>query len=132
MSLATARQPLVREPAPIRDPGPARRPQLRIVRAQAPARSRVPFLALCVSILVGSLLAALALNTSMAATAYTLRERQGELTALSQEEQRLASLVEETSAPSAVMASARALGMQPSDGVVHLRLADGTLIGAQG
>lgn len=73
MSLAPMRATAPRV-EPRRESEPAR-PRLRIVGAAAPDAARAPYFALCVAILLGALLGALALNTSMAATAYTIRDR---------------------------------------------------------
>lgn len=110
---------------------PASRPRLWVVRAQAPDARRAPFVGVCVAILVGALLAALALTTSMAATAYTMRDRQAELADLQQAELELASAVEAVSAPQAVMDRALALGLVPSEGTVYVNLDAGTLLGGQ-
>lgn len=108
---------------------PSWRPRLRIVRAPANARSRLPFLLLCVSILGGAMLGALALNTSMATTAYTIRERQIELAQLTQSEQALAEQVEQLASPPELAAAASRLGMVPAEGLSYIHLEDGTITG---
>lgn len=108
---------------------PAWRPRLRIVRAPAQARSRLPFLLLCVAILGGAMLGALALNTSMATTAYTIRERQVELAQLTETEQVLAGQVEAMSSPTQLAEAASRLGMVPAEGLSYIRLEDGTITG---
>ncbi|WP_420110719.1 hypothetical protein [Pseudactinotalea sp.] len=108
---------------------PSWRPRLRIVRAPAHARSRLPFQLQCVSILAGAMLGALALNTSMATTAYTIRERQVELAQLTQQEQVLAGQVEQLSSPTQLAAAASRLGMVPAEGLSYIRLEDGTITG---
>lgn len=120
--------PLGRAEAP-RQRSAQRAPALRLVRAPATSSSRLPFVAMCVAILVGALLAALALNTAMASTSYTIRERQQQLNLLTHEEQRFAALVNEASAPEAVISRAIGLGMVASEGVHRIRLADGSVIG---
>lgn len=108
---------------------PTWRPRLRLVRAPAHARSRLPFLLLCVSILGGAMLGALALNTSMAMTAYTITDRQVELAQLTEEEQLLAGQVERMSSPAQLAAAATNLGMVPAEGLSYIHLEDGTITG---
>ncbi|WP_421958397.1 hypothetical protein [Pseudactinotalea terrae] len=108
---------------------PAWRPRLRLVRAPAQARARLPFLLLCVAILGGAMLGALALNTSMAMTAYTISERQVELAQLTQTEQLLAERVEQMSSPAQLAAAATRLGMVPAEGLSYIHLEDGTITG---
>jgi hypothetical protein len=105
------------------------RPPLRIVRAPHPARSRLPFLLLCLTILGGSLLGALALNTSMATGAYQLRDRQAELAALTESEQQLAGELDSLSSPAQLARTASRLGMEPAAGLSYITLADGTVTG---
>lgn len=118
---------------PLRAPRPsipARwRPRLRLVRAPAPVRSRLPFLLLCLAILGGAMLGALALNTAMATTAYVIGERQAELAQLSQQEQQLTSEVEQLSSPAQLAEAATRIGMVPAEGLSYINLADGTISG---
>lgn len=106
-----------------------RKPKLRIVHAPAAARSRVPFLLLCVTLLGGAMLVALILNTSMAATAYDIHSTEVELARLSQTNQDLATQVDELSAPARLAEQATDLGMVRSAEVSFLRLADQKVIG---
>lgn len=105
------------------------RPKLRLVRAPSPARSRVPFLLLCLSILGGAMLGALALNTAMATTAYEISDRQAQLAELTQTEQLLSTRYEQMSAPTQLAAAATGLGMVPAQGFSYINLADGTITG---
>ncbi len=106
-----------------------RRPKLRIVHAPAAARSRVPFLLLCVVLLGGAMLVALMLNTTMAATAYEIHSTELELAKLSQTNQELATEVDELAAPARLADRASDLGMVRSAEVSFLRLADHAVIG---
>lgn len=110
---------------------PRTRPGLRIVRQTRTEATRAPFFALCATILVGALLGALGLNTSMAATSYTIRDRQRELATAQQSVESLAGQVEAASSPAQVMAHAAALGLVPSPGVTYIRLSDRTILGGQ-
>ncbi|PWD50032.1 hypothetical protein C8046_04430 [Serinibacter arcticus] len=121
--------------APLRVAPPAPRgrtaPRLRIVRQTQAEATRAPFFALCATVLVSSLLAALGLHTSMAATAYTIRDKQRELAVSQQSVESLAGQIETISSPAQVMSQAAALGLVPSPGVTYIRLSDGTLVGGQ-
>lgn len=110
---------------------PRTRPPLRIVRQTQAEATRVPFFALCATVLVTALLAALGLNTSMAATAYTIRDKQQELATAQQRVETLAGDIEVASSPQQVMQHAAELGLVPSPGVTYIRLSDRTLVGGQ-
>lgn len=114
--------------APRRSTRTSWRPRLRLVRAPS-TRSRLPFLLLCVSILASAMLGALALNTSMAMTAYTISERQVELAELTQAEQQLSSQLEQLSSPGQLAEAATALGMVPAEQLSYIHLEDGTITG---
>lgn len=130
MSAVTARLAPVRT-GPRVDTAPAR-PRLRIVAHTAPDGARVPYFALCAAILIAALLGALGLNTSMAATSYEIRDRTRELAQVQQHRETLATQVEEASSPAQVMQRAGRLGLVPSEGVIYIDLASGTLVGAVG
>lgn len=126
MSAAPARL----APRPAARPAPARpRPQLRVVALQRSEAARVPYLVLLVGILLAALLGTLVLNTSMATTSYTIRDRTIELTNAQQRLEALSTQVDQASAPAQVMARAQDLGLVPSSGVTYIRLSDRTLIG---
>lgn len=105
------------------------RPRLRLVRAPAPARSRIPFLLLCLAILGGAMLGALALNTSMATTAYQISERQVLLAELTQTEQQLTTRHDQMSSPTQLADAATRIGMVPAEGLSYINLADGAITG---
>ena len=109
----------------------ATRPRLRIVGHTAPEATRVPFITLCVVVMVGALLGALGLNTSMAATSYTIRDRQAELALSQQEMEAVAGQVANASSPTVVMTRAAELGLVASPGVTYSRVAGSTLVGGQ-
>lgn len=118
-------------PGRVSAPAAARswRPRLRIVRAPSAGRSRVGFILLCVSILVGSLLGVLMLNTAMATTAYDIHDQQVQLARLSETEQSLAQQVERLSSPVLLQQQAEELGMEPADGMRYITLADNAILG---
>lgn len=104
-------------------------PRLRIVRAPARPRTRAPFIMLCVSVLVGALLGALFLNTSMASTAYEIHDRQIALARLSERHQELSQALEVAASPAVLAQRARAGGMVPAGAPAFVSLSDGTIIG---
>jgi hypothetical protein len=103
--------------------------RLRIVRAPAHPRARVPFVVLCVCVLAGALLGALLLNTSMAHTSFVIQERQVQLARLSERQQDLAQQVERAASPQVLAERARAAGMVPAPAPAFVLLSDGTIIG---
>jgi hypothetical protein len=111
-------------PAPVPE-----RPRLRVVRAPTQARTRVPFVMLCMAILVVALLTALVLNTTMAKGEYERYELQTRLAQSAEAVQQMRSDFEQVAAPNRLAASAAALGMVPSTTGGYLRLADGAVLG---
>lgn len=105
------------------------RPRLRVVRAPARPRARGPFVLVCVGILLGALLAALVLNTSMAQTSFAIHDRQVALARLSEQQQELAQELASAASPGMLAARARDLGMVPAPPPAFLRLSDGAIIG---
>lgn len=120
--------PAIRRPK-VRAAAPSRKPNLAIVRPPAVQRARTPFVLACLSILGCSLLATLALNTGLAADAYTVRSLQSEVNQLSQTRQELATAIETASAPDRLAARAKQLGMVMATDPRFLRLADGAIVG---
>ena len=127
-SYAPARRPSAPVPAPDRSRAAA--PRLRLVRAPEQTRTRVPFVLFCIAVLVGALLGALVLNTSMADGAYQAQRLQIQLAAQARTEQDLNTQLRAHEATGALAASASALGMVPSAGPAFLRLSDGAVVGA--
>ena len=107
----------------------ARRPALQIVRAPANARSLLPFTALCLTILLGALVAALMLNTAMAATAYEIRDQRVQLARLTEREQVLTQQVQQLAAPHELAEVATELGMERAAGSSYITLSDNTIAG---
>lgn len=120
--------PRVGRPAPGRPAAPAR-PRLQVVRAPAHARTRVPFVLLCMSVLAASLLGALLLNTSMAQGEYERFALQTRLAQSAQAQQGLTAQLDLAASPAQLAAAARGLGMVPTAGGGYLRLADGAVLG---
>lgn len=118
------------EPAAVPDRARPGAPRLRLVWAPAHARTRVPFVLLCIGILVAALLGALVLNTSMARGAYEAHDLQIDLAQEARTTQDLSTQISAHNAPGALAASARALGMVPAPELAFLRLADGAVLGS--
>ncbi|UZN04938.1 hypothetical protein [Cellulomonas sp. S1-8] len=116
-------------PLPSR-PAAAPPPRLRVVRAPAQSRSRVPFVLACMAVLGGALLTALLLNTQMASLAFERYELSNDLGRLRQDRMDLVAQHDARSSPSQLAAAARALGMVEANGTGWLRLADGSVQGA--
>ncbi|HEY5518885.1 MAG TPA: hypothetical protein VIK17_04495 [Cellulomonas sp.] len=108
---------------------PQQAPRLRLVRAPAQTRTRVPFVVACMAILAGALLTALLLNTTMARGAYEKHDLDVELARLASTQQDLSAALDRRSSPAELAASARALGMVQARSTGWLRLADGTVRG---
>ena len=83
----------------------------------------------CMALLVVSLLAVLLLNTRMAQGEYTRYDLQTRLAQSAQNQQRIATELDQAAAPARLAAAARQLGMVPSPGGAYLRLADGAVLG---
>lgn len=118
-------------PARTAVPEPQRswRPRLRVVRNPAPARSLVPYLVLCATILLASLVGALVINTHMAVTAYEIHDSQRELNRIREAGTSLVQRVEEAGSPANLQREATRLGMEPAEGIGYISLAEGTILG---
>ena len=108
---------------------PQQAPRLRLVRAPAQTRTRVPFVVACMAILAGALLTALLLNTTMARGAYEKQDLDLEAARLASTQQDLSAELDRRASPAELAASARALGMVQARSTGWLSLADGTVRG---
>lgn len=106
-------------------------PTLKVVRPPRKSRARVPFFAVCLAILIGAMLGALILNTSMARAAYEMHSVELELARTLQHNQEQAARVDQLSSPAQLAQRAKSLGMVPGAGVTYIDLATGTLIPAR-
>ena len=112
-------------------PAPAQSaPDIHLVAAPARPRSRVPFVLLCMAVLVASLVAVLLLNTAMAHGAYEERDLQSAIARLAEQEQALLADLDAKSAPGALASRARELGMVQDSTPAFIDLAAGKIIGA--
>lgn len=113
----------------VAEPRRSWRPRLQVVRSPAPARTLVPYLVLCVGILLGSLVAALLINTQMAVGAYEIHESQRTLNRLVESETALRQQVEETGSPAALQRRAQDLGMLPAERIEYISLGEHAILG---
>ena len=113
---------------------PAPRASVSAMAAPEYSRSLVPFVAMCVAIVVGSLVAVLLLNTSMTKRAYDTRDLRTELAQLENQRSELRATIEEDASPQALAAAAQALGMSPAPrvGFVEIETGDVLAPGATG
>jgi hypothetical protein len=81
------------------------------------------------ALLAGSLLGALVLNTSMAQGEYQRIDLQGRLAASVEEQQRIATEIQQAESSGQLAVAAQALGMVPTSHGAYLRLADGAVLG---
>lgn len=105
------------------------RPKLRVVQAPTTHRQGAGVWVVSFSVVVGSFLLALLLNTVMATTAYQISDQQTELARLRETEQQLTQEINTLRSPQALTESAHSLGMVPTEGVNYLNLEDGTIVG---
>lgn len=104
------------------------RPVLQVVSAPEPARSLVPYVMSLVAILVGAMVGALFLNTSMAQTSFEIQSKQIELAQMQRHEASLRGEVETAASPGALQQSATELGMVPAEEVGHVDLASKSVL----
>jgi type IV secretory pathway VirB10-like protein len=100
-----------------------------VVAAPAPDRARTAFVALCLVLLGGGLLALLLVNTAMANGSFRLHDLQAASDQLTDRQQALRQDIAVQAAPERLAARARALGMVPSGSAAFLRLSDGRVLG---
>lgn len=105
------------------------RPRLQVVRSPAPARSLVPYLLVCATILLGSLVAALVINTQMAVDAYAIQDSQRTLNRLLETETSLVQDVEQAGSPAVLQRRAEELGMERAERVDFVSLREGRILG---
>lgn len=104
-------------------------PALKVVSPPRIQRTRVPFLLICLGLLVGAMLSALILNTVMTSAAFDLQTTQHELTRTLQSNEEKATEIGRLSAPSRVSQKAESLGMVPGESIIYLDLETGKFIG---
>lgn len=107
--------------------GAARRgSRLDIVRAPLYSKSRVPFFALCATLMILSLVAVLVLNTTLARGSYEMAHLQGEVAQTAQDVQGLQEDLR--AAERDLPAKARDLGMVPAENPTMVSLRTGKVV----
>ncbi|MFD2796051.1 hypothetical protein ACFS27_21000 [Promicromonospora vindobonensis] len=100
--------------------------RLDVVRAPLHSKSRVPFLVLCATLMVVSLVAVLVLNTTLARGSYEMSELQGEVAQTAQDVQGLQEDL--SAAETSLPAKARSLGMVPAENPTMVSLRTGKVV----
>ncbi|MDR7381396.1 hypothetical protein [Promicromonospora iranensis] len=104
--------------------------RLDAVRAPLHAKSRVPFLMLCATLMIVSLVAVLVLNTTLARGSYEMSQLQGEVAQTAQDVQ---GLQEDLSAAETDLPEkARSLGMVPAENPTMVSLRTGKVVKGAG
>ncbi|MBI9115471.1 hypothetical protein [Sanguibacter suaedae] len=107
-------------------------PRLRLVQAPEQARSRAPFVLLCMAILGAALLGTLVLNTAMADGSYEAASLQRELAQQAEVSDNLKAQLDERTSPQALAGRAQELGMVQFANPGILSLSDQTIHGGAG
>jgi hypothetical protein len=116
---------------PQRKPPTSSRPRLVLVSQRRPTAGRLPFVILVGVVLVGGLVGVLLLHTVAAQDAYRANTLQQRLATLTDQEQRLSTLIESDSSPQALRHRAVALGMVPTTVGKFHKVHDGRTVGVQ-
>lgn len=103
-------------------------PALKVLRPPRAQKARVPFFAICLLVLMGAMLGALVLNTTMASAAYEMHSTQIELGRTLQHNAEKAAEVDRLSSPSRLAEKATSLGMVPGEGVTYIDLESAALL----
>ncbi|WP_062384713.1 hypothetical protein [Demequina iriomotensis] len=125
MSAAPLRQ---QRPASAPRTSPTARPNLRPVAAPERGRSLLPFVSLCVGVVVLALGSVLFINTTMAEGAYERRDLKIQIAELHVEQQALLETLDANAAPESLAARAGALGMAPASALGFVSLSDGIVL----
>lgn len=112
--------PIARSPLP--------RATVSAMAAPDYSRSLVPFVAMCVAIVVGSLVAVLLLNTNMTQRAYETRDLRTELSQFQDQRSELLATLEQDASPQALAQAAQALGMVPAPRVGFVTIQSGAVL----
>ena len=134
---APLRRPVaLRAPAKTRTEAPAKtaahaRPRLVLVSQRKTTAGRLPFVILLGAVMVSGLVGVLLLHMFAAQDAFRVNTLQTHETALLEQEQQLAGVVDADSSPAALRAHAAALGMVATDVTKFHKLKDGRAIGVQ-
>lgn len=104
----------------------SRRPRFDAVRAPLHSTSRVPFLAVCAAVLLGSLLAVLVLNTTLARGSYEMSQLQRDVGRTAQDVEGLQESISQAEAQ--LDDKARALGMVPAENPTMISVLTGQVV----
>lgn len=124
----SAASPLRKQASAKARPVASSRPRLVVISATKHKVARGPFIVLVSALLIGGLLTLLMLHTLAAQDAFRQTTLQQKLATLTDAEQQLEQQVQTDSAPAALEARARALGMLPSAITSYHRAANGNTI----
>jgi hypothetical protein len=116
---------------PLSRPAVGRRSQAPTLRVVTPdlAKGQYGFVALCLALLIGGLVAGLLLNTSMAKGSFVLGDLQHRSSELADTEDALNHAIDAQSAPAELAQRALGLGMVPAQNPAFLRMSDGRVLG---
>ncbi len=128
--MSTAARATATRPASRLTDKQAWKPRLQVVRSPEPSRSLVPFLALCLGVLLCALVAALLLNTAMAVSSHRVHEQQIELAQLRETQAEMQARLDSTGSPSELRQRARSLGMVPAEATVYISVASQSIVSA--
>lgn len=103
-------------------------PRLRLVAPPQYSKAGVPFVVICMTILVVALLGMLLLRTATTQAAFEVGDAQRQLSRTEQDISDLQAEVDGASSPERLAERARELGMVPATGTGWVRLEDGTVI----
>lgn len=104
--------------------------RLDAVRAPLHAKSRVPFLVLCATLMIVSLVAVLVLNTTLARGSYEMSKLQGDVAQTAQDVQGLREDL--SAAETDLPAKARSLGMVPAENPTMVSVLTGKVVKGTG
>ncbi|MFC4629672.1 hypothetical protein ACFO6V_15600 [Promicromonospora alba] len=104
--------------------------RLDAVRAPLHAKSRVPFLVLCATLMIGSLVAVLILNTTLARGSYEMSKLQSEVAQTAQDVQGLQEGL--SAAETNLDDKARSLGMIPAENPTMVSIETGKVVKGTG
>ncbi|WP_062377390.1 hypothetical protein [Demequina pelophila] len=106
----------------------AERPRLAPVQAPEQARSFMPFVWLCLAIVVGALASVLIINTTMAQGAYERRDLKIEIAGLHKQGAAAMEALEASASPTNLARRAQSLGMAPAGVLGFVSLSDGIVL----
>lgn len=100
--------------------------RLDVVRAPLHAKSRVPFLVLCATLMIVSLVAVLVLNTTLARGSYEMSKLQGEVAQTAQDVQGLQEDL--SAAKTSLPDKAKSFGMVPAENPTMVSIRTGKVV----